>query len=683
KKGHKLITNSSIKSAEDIINNSIYKAGNGYIIDLSRLNLDGHIYDYDYNTVDRTYMWHLHQMKYIYDLMQYDKLYNNNIAINYIKNIVKIWWSKFKDNLSDIFAWHDHATAIRTEYLSDLYIYLLHKNHDKEFLLILRDILEYHMNILYNEKFYSKFTNHGLDQSLSLYKVSSFLIKNNNTDILRKIKKTAIDRINSEISYAFCVDGGHKENSPAYLNFGLSQVIKALKLGKEIDGDNSGISFSHSILQKAITNLAFIVQPNGKLPLIGDTKEFIVKDMFGDLFLYENSYQNFLYSIRQGEYGIKPDSNDLILPESGWAIFRETWDKLKFKKSMQIVFKCGYLSNYHRHDDDLNITLFYDDEEWLSDCGEYKHAPKDPYRIYFRSSDAHNISKPYNIKACRDLDELKIYGRSLINDYKCRDNVKSSIEGESHIFRNFKNTRKVSYDRKFNNIVIEDNCYPIAKVSQKLIKERIDKNYFTYITRFHIPSDKQIVIKDDLVEVIGKNKKLTISAINFSNNSGGGRIMVSKGKDNSKIIGWRSCKAGVLEAINTLEFYYKIQTLNQKFELTFHDIQQDRDNMEINVKIIDGMLNASLEPINKNEKNKFAFYLLYNKEKIEQKWYSYDNKVTFETKIDKTLAKYHVIGYVRDKNGNSILRKAIRLSDNHVSIVSSLKNNSGGGVCNA
>ncbi|EOI2881361.1 heparinase II/III family protein, partial [Campylobacter jejuni] len=108
------------------------------------------------------------------------------------------------------------------------------------------------------DEFYSKNTNHGLDQSLSLYKASFFLEVDNILDI----RNVAIERINSELKFAFCDDGGHKENSPAYLYYGVSQVLRALDIGYKYEKENTKIYFPLDLLKKSCLVLGYFVQFN-------------------------------------------------------------------------------------------------------------------------------------------------------------------------------------------------------------------------------------------------------------------------------------------------------------------------------------------------------------------------------------------------------------------------------------
>lgn len=303
--------------ADEILKTGIYNIDSIYIIDFNKLDYNKS--DYGISIINRTHLFHIHKMSYINILIEYDKSHIGNNGLEFVFKFLQPWWNTFKNDLLHSQAWHDHATAWRAINLIYLYKYL--KNTDKENSKFIEIILTEHKNKLLDESFYSKLTNHGLDQSLALYQLAH-LLKDLNA------KNIAIQRINNEIRHAFCEDGGHKENSPGYLNYGLVQIFNVLNIAKDIDGVKSKITFPQDILQKAILALCFFIKPNKTMPLIGDTQLFVARDIIDNNYKDNKFYLNFLYSLSAGNKGMQPDSLDLFLPISGYSIFRETWEKI-------------------------------------------------------------------------------------------------------------------------------------------------------------------------------------------------------------------------------------------------------------------------------------------------------------------------------------------------------------------
>ncbi|EAI0653512.1 hypothetical protein E0287_07875, partial [Campylobacter coli] len=349
--------------------------------------------DINFNTVDwtynpynhTTYIFILHKMEYLLDLAYFYINTKEENVKNIIFDILNSWYLSCNDKLDNPWIFHDHATALRVSNI--LKILNMMKDYiNKDEFLLLQKILTMDVNKLLLDEFYSKYTNHGLDQSIALYEASFFL----ETDNIIDVRNIATNRINEELRFAFCSDGGHKENSPAYLSYGISQVLRALDIGYKYEQEYSKIYFPLDLLKKSCLVLGYFIQFDGTLPLIGDTTTLKVNNCLADKSSMHNckEYQNYIYLISNGKEGIKPDEDLLFLKDSGYAIIKD------FENRLNLVFKCKHISNYHRHNDDLNFTLFYDNEEWFVDGGLYEYSEKDKFRKYLRSHFSHNLTYP-------------------------------------------------------------------------------------------------------------------------------------------------------------------------------------------------------------------------------------------------------------------------------------------------
>lgn len=92
------------------------------------------------------------------------------------------------------------------------------------------------------DKFYSKiYKSWDWTKSISLCKVSSFL----EADNVIEIKNIVIDRINNELRFAFCDDGGCKENSPSCLYYGIPRALGVLEVGYKYKKENDILWSKH------------------------------------------------------------------------------------------------------------------------------------------------------------------------------------------------------------------------------------------------------------------------------------------------------------------------------------------------------------------------------------------------------------------------------------------------------
>ncbi|AJC84184.1 heparinase II/III family protein [Campylobacter peloridis] len=504
--------------------------------------------DINFNTIDWTYnpynhtnyIFILHKMEYLLDLAYfYIDTKDKNIK-DIIFDILNSWYLSCNDKLDNPWIFHDHATALRASNISKI-LSIIKSCISKDEFLLFQKILTIDVNKLLLDEFYSKNTNHGLDQSLSLYEASFFLEVNNVLDI----RNIATNRINDELRFAFCDDGGHKENSPAYLSYGISQVLRALDIGYKYEKENTKIYFPLDLLKKSCLVLGYFVQFNGNLPLIGDTTIFKINNLLLNKLSMHNckEYENYIYLISNGKEGVKPDKDLLFLNDSGYAIIKD------FDNKLNLVFKCKHISNYHRHDDDLSFTLFYDNEEWFVDSGLYEYAEKDEFRRYLRSHFSHNLTYPNNFKAHRNLSRsLKTHINNLSNENIYR------FEGYSYMFDGFENYRSIEYDK--NNLIftIIDKC----KILNKKLESIVIKNDVSYITNFIIPKNKKIII-DELnkcVKIIGQNKILhLVYQDNISN------VYIEEN--------YISRRINTKESVNVLKFCHNGICLDNVFYLTY------------------------------------------------------------------------------------------------------------------
>lgn len=511
---------------------------------------------------DRTWRWFLHQFEYARGLLAYDLSEGGQNGYLLLKEFCQSWSRLYLHDLSDTDAvWHDHGTALRVRNLLLLLCYMQQAGLGKDvFAEELIDILEVHANVLLEDSFYSKGTNHGLDQNIILFELLKEL-----AGVLQlpgAIKK-ACDRVNFEIAKAFAADGGHIENSSAYLTFGLKQAVDALHIGQSYDGPASLIALPPGMLERATEALLHTTRPDGKLPLIGDTCDYIVRDIFRDV--KPINYKQFLYSIHKGARGVAPTSPDLVLRDSGWAIFRSSWSVRsaeQFDDQLHCVFKCGFLSNYHRHDDDLSFVLYYKGKDWVVEGGLYKHSRTDPYRLYFRSAQAHNISMPIRGKASRVLESAQNTG---ILSYE-QSGRTSSVHAQSSMFTGYYSSRYFEYSRDRNIIRILDKIVPAAPDKVAYINQRVQDDAITYVTRFLVPDDKKVTLDRDrgVCQIEDGRDKLLLSCVSSVSD-----IKVTVGQTKPEIKGWISHRPNKLKHCQVIEFLHKGHSLDVSFELTW------------------------------------------------------------------------------------------------------------------
>lgn len=401
--------NSTINTNNQESYRKLKKIFNDQFIELKSFedtNLDITSFDWGGIERDRNWWWQAHALPFLnwyldsYDLQSEEERKKYfTLCISAIDN----WHTKTKKYDSPL-AWHDHGTAFRSRNIVNWIIFCHLKDVDvitASESINLYSLIIVHLEWLLDSNNYSKYTNHGFDQAMILLTIGIMF----DTEGLEPQRTISRERLEEEIKYAFTDEGVHIENSPGYQKFMLAR-LKQLRLLRPL-GETVVSKLAESYIVKAESFLRAITLPNGYLPMIGDTRG-------GDKGLRYNQIS---------------DIDIIDYSDSGYVILRG--ETLK-GKDIHIIFKCSHLSNYHRHDDDLSIHIYYDNQTVLGDGGLGNHNEKDIRRKILRSNAAHNV--PY---IC-DIDPVR--STDLLNNNKSPkvylDSIAGKIVGKSFGYGN-------------------------------------------------------------------------------------------------------------------------------------------------------------------------------------------------------------------------------------------------------
>ncbi len=478
------------------------------------------------------WLWRLHNLDMTSELLAAFLKTKNVEYLNCLESILTSWiLNNSYEPYPSRFSWHDHTSALRLNNI--IKIILNVENYTSaHFINLLMLSGQQHCHYLAEDKYYNKYTNHGLDQSIALYFGSLILFSDMQSLALNKLAK---NRIKKELKFAFSSEGIHVENSPQYHGIMLTKILKLKKIFEFSDIDFH--KELNDILISGFEFLTHIINPQGFYPMIGDSAEVAPAIVFYNLSINNKKYKNLLYAISQGKIGEKPINLSYIAKETGYAIFRDKWyPKDTYSDMIHLVFKCGFLSTFHRHDDDLNFVLYGLGEEWFVDGGIYKYDEKDAYRKYLRSATAHNIPVIKNAEVSRIISK-DIDKQSKITDYMLNEDL-SWVEAKSFMYTGYCVTRKIEHIKP-NRFIITDK---VDADSQKTTP---------YELMFHIPMDKKIKIGDDnSVNIISQNshelQMLFDGECEYS-------FELFSGEDDKEVIGWQSKIFGKIEAIQTLK----------------------------------------------------------------------------------------------------------------------------------
>lgn len=365
--------------------------------------LDSLTFDWQSLERDRNWWWQLQALPFLNWYANSLTLQSEEERVRYFSLCLKAthnWINQAKQNKKSPLAWHDHAAAFRVRNLTNWLVFCqvsgLPLDEDERTEAIGSLIIE-HLDWLQDDKHYSKHTNHGFDQAMIALTVG-LMFYHDDFEVYRQRNR---ERLKDEVTFAFTDEGVHKENSPGYQKFMLGRLKQLRTLA--LLGEQEVSRMGERYIEKAEAFLRAITLPNGYLPMIGDTRG-------GDEGL---------------PYEQKEQVDVLDYSASGYVIIR---GKDGEGKAFFILMKNTHESNYHRHDDDLMLYVFYDGETVFGDAGLLNHNERDPRRVFVRSHFAHSL--PYvNKTAIRKREVLTC--NSFINvDSHGVVNMSSSMFGE-------------------------------------------------------------------------------------------------------------------------------------------------------------------------------------------------------------------------------------------------------------
>jgi len=498
---------------------------------------------------NRSWQWRLNWLSFLPYLMAYHRASGDEAVLDLAHEAIQSWLDTYLEtdtSYSFEFIWHDHATALRAEQLV-LFAYYVRQNapewasKNTEFLTYVEQALVVHGQKLVMDSFYSEHTNHGLEQARVLLLLGTIF----EGEPALKLRQIALQRISSELNFAFTDEGVHVENSPAYHIFVFKVFLGIITdYPKEVLGDLAEQFKKFSV--KALSFITHILRPDGKLPPIGDTEQLPTTDAYRHMFGAMLEYQHFLYATTLGKKGSKPLVINRVYPKSGYAIFRDQWpDREHYQKAFHLIAKVGCSSQYHHQQDEGHINLYAGGEDWLIDSGLYNYISSDPLRIYMRGRASHNVPIISHASYGKEFEHrLRAW---QVTDYSEAD-TNPRLNMKLDVLLPVAHERKVSFDPSSKLVEVEDTV-------------SADDDHKRKITfQWHFPKDKTISIQDNQVLVTSSTGNQL--AIEFEGETPD-TLSVAKGRKEDNIFSCISYKANQVEPSQVLRVVYKErQSLN-------------------------------------------------------------------------------------------------------------------------
>jgi len=296
----------------------------------------------------------------------------------YVLDLLQRWDELYQPESWQPMAYHDETTAQRLISTMAVLPHLEALGPAAAFWL--QDFLDRTGDLLALDSFHAGPNNHGMFQDIALLTYAA-LAGWRPVGVRRAFLSKADERLMRYFRESFTVEGVHVENAPNY------HILVARHL-KEHRDLSAAVGLPHAdelgeSLRRAVAYATHAVTPSGDYPLVSDTQPTsiapVARGVFGDA--------GFVYAATGGAQGTAPQERALVLPHSGYAIYRSAWGD---PDATYVYFSAAYNSGYHKHSDENSFWLRSGGRDLLAEAGPNGYAYADPFTRFAYSQHAHN-----------------------------------------------------------------------------------------------------------------------------------------------------------------------------------------------------------------------------------------------------------------------------------------------------
>jgi hypothetical protein len=341
---------------------------------------------------DPIWPWFLHAMGYVLPLLERFRETGDARFLQKAEDLVLDW---IDDNYLHLLqpagrlAWHDHVTALRVrawlELWEDWVRSPLAGPAEAEKLLT---AIAGHAKRLVEPAHYTAGHNHGIEQDIALMAIATAFPEFEPSAAWADL---ACRRLEEQVRLTVSPGGVHLEHSPGYHVFVLEMLTLAHDFARR-----HALACARKLeatLDAMARHAAYMLRPDGRLPLIGDTDPDPPRGLDDPVLSpYAARDPVLRHALGRGAAG-EPGEAAVVYPEEGYAIFRDTWSPREgFDQAFHLVFTAAaHAGRAHKQHDDLSFVLFAGGREFLVDTGLYGYDAREPERQYALSAPAHSV----------------------------------------------------------------------------------------------------------------------------------------------------------------------------------------------------------------------------------------------------------------------------------------------------
>lgn len=345
----------------------------------------------------RSWAFHLHSWDPLGPFLAVYELESDPADLRFAVDVALDWIRAFPaGDVPSPWAWYDMAVGLRAYRLAFMIDAACRDPAyaDEELELLLGSV-SVHRLLLADDAEFQGHNNHGFFQAAGQLALARRLPDLPGID---QDERQARDRMAAMVANQFSSDAVHLEHSPGYHQAVLGAFERIVNAGLIADP-----SFEET-RRRLEDAMAWFVQPDGSLALIGDTDPGLRLPAE----LPELASDELRFVATDGQQGRLPGDRLRAFSEAGYVVFRAPpadAPGAPYHDYSYLVQTAAFHSRTHKHADDLSFIWWERGHELLSDAGRYGYLGKtvqgdplwtegyyysDPGRVFVESTVAHN-----------------------------------------------------------------------------------------------------------------------------------------------------------------------------------------------------------------------------------------------------------------------------------------------------